>query len=273
MPHLLTLPQEIRDIVYEYIFALVDPPTERSPVTSGRPRKQIHGDSSDPNVEFGERCNQYPLMPLPISSTSLLLTNRQLKAEVTFFMQSLEKTHALVYQLDCLILHEQYLYPTWLSIPYLSESIASVQVTFRVEGKCSPARRSAWRAGDGGPSYLGVGYLVWSLFALLRRFLIRGPHFLGPCLSTSNRKLCVREILLNVVMPEIPSHKDGWAEEEIVALHISSHLGYLLGNSKYTAGYRDIVYEHVGLIRVLLDGKELRAWNLKGDCEGTVTTP
>ncbi len=220
-----------------------------------------------------EHCNQYPPAPLPISSTSLLLTNHQINADVAVLITRQEKAQTLVYKLDCLILAESDIYPTWLSIPCLSESIETIQVNIRVVSHCGDDSFDQWYSCNG---------MIWSLYTLLRRFLLRGPDFLGPSLSTRNKSINVGEIVLNIVTPAAtdvterakqeytePTEADqadlAWRHHEApmaAAEAISSYLEYLLGDGRWTAEYRNIVYQRVRVIRFLLDGREQKTWHL-----------
>lgn len=85
------------------------------------------------------------------------------------------------YELDCEIVDENKIFPTWLHIPPIHPKrgvpISCVHVTFRFSGhRPDPEvdeQRETWSHGCGGP-----GRMIRSLQALLNRFLKWGPDFL-----------------------------------------------------------------------------------------------
>lgn len=269
MPKFLDLSRELRDIIYTAVLGSeLSPPS--SPAESGD-RKRTSGRGGLDEEAF-EYCNMYSLQPVPVSSSALLRTNRQIHTELAEIISRVKKSKTLRYKLDCLMLDERLIYPTWLSVPALSSSVASVEVDFRLFGDCN-GKRSGWAGGDGAPSVI-----IWSLFALLKRFLLRGPDFLSP--PKPGRKIKIGVLVLNVITPsplsakgfiprEVPSHqrlhrgrRKGMIDPEVVPGEMESHMGYLLDGSKDMAPYAGIVYNRVRIIRFCLDGDERKVWDL-----------
>ncbi|KAI9723346.1 MAG: hypothetical protein M1812_001230 [Candelaria pacifica] len=264
MTTLLTIPQELRDEIYTLVLSATLPlPSAASFAT---PRevyeqnfRQIRGGS----------CNRYTLLSLLINSTALLLINRQINNEVSSLISREKKAQKLVYLLDCVILNEKCIYPTWLSIPFLSDFIGKVYVDFRIDGRCEDYHGSAWTGGDGGP-----GDMVYSLFDLLQRFLERGPHFVGP---QRQNKINVREFILNVVEwpQEVLASTDHDNEEHVaqrgwrrwrnrpadVAHQIRLWVCLLGSRSQSPEKYH--INERVDRIKVLLDGNVVNVVNYK----------
>ncbi|KAI9872677.1 MAG: hypothetical protein M1830_001308, partial [Pleopsidium flavum] len=78
MPNFLALSRELRDIIYTAVLDS-EPSPPPSPAESGD-RKQTSGRESD--KEPFDYCNMYPLHTVPISSSALLLTNRQIHPRI-----------------------------------------------------------------------------------------------------------------------------------------------------------------------------------------------
>jgi hypothetical protein len=105
-----------------------------------------------------------------------------------------------------------------------------------------------------------------SLFALLYRFLERGPDFLSP--FKTRQKTEVEVFTLNVVTPPEPtegfipndwntneSRRTGVIHPDMVLRYIERYLDYPVPRTRYTEKDADIVYGGVRRIKLMLDGK------------------
>ncbi|KAH9476918.1 hypothetical protein JR316_0010834 [Psilocybe cubensis] len=116
----------------------------------------------------------------------LLLCNRQINTEVLALMELLTSTSHdwMCYELDCEIVDEVKIVPTWVHIPPIhpkhGATISCVYVTFRLSGQRrfldpeTAGRVEFWSHGNGGPSRI-----IRGLEAILTRFLKWGPNFLN----------------------------------------------------------------------------------------------
>ena len=264
MVTILELPREIRDLIYMAVFnSELSPPA--SPAECRHDRNQISSEYG-PSEYFGEHCNHYPMEPVSISCSGLLLTCRQVRAEVLDVIARLKVQNQLQYKIDCIIEDEKFFCPTWLSVPVVSFDIDTVEVNFRIFGQRNG--RCGFTPGDGGPSFL-----IWSLFALLNRFLERGPNFLSP--FKSRQKINVKLITLNIVTPTEPtegfipedwqrsySRTTGVIHPKTVLRSIQSELNSLLQKTRYTTKYATTVYNGVHRVKLMLDGEIKMEWDL-----------
>lgn len=140
--------------------------------------------------------NQYPAH-IPISPiSSLQLTCRQMNEEAQDAVLRSKRKGSLPFELDIMMLDEMELYPTWLSIPAVTECIPKLNVEFRLFGNVE-GKKSACLGGDGAPPIM-----VWSLFTLMERFLLRGPDLLSPIKQT--RKITDEELSIDLQTPLKP---------------------------------------------------------------------
>lgn len=100
-------------------------------------------------------------------SIPTLLVNRQLRDETLAAIDILPSKYT--YDLDILLVDGKFLYPTWLSIPALTNVVDRLHTSIRID--LTAARQyQGFRLGCGGPPIL-----VWSFLAILNRFLSVGP--------------------------------------------------------------------------------------------------
>lgn len=251
---------EIRDLIYLALLTSEDP-TPTSPSETLLDRKT----TSEIDSPYLESCTRYPQALLPASTSSLLLTCRQIHDETLTAIANFKSKSGLLYILDCMIEDEQRIYPTWLLIPAVASDIDRVDVNFRLFGT-RKGHSSAFISSDVGPSPL-----MWSLLSLLYRFLDCGPDFM--CQSTIGRKVTIGTIVLNVNSPAEPAGGfipvpncfnagvDGLMHPEGVVSILHAELNILLDNSS-VARYADVVYEQVRRVVLALDGKTRAEWDL-----------
>ncbi len=276
MASLLTIPQELRDSIYTFAItsALPAPPTT-SYGTHKQTSKAIRAKSRS-TIQCG-------LTPLPWSCNALQLTNLQISTEVSAWLIRQKKAHALAYSLDCVILNEQHIFPTWLSLPYLSTSIGTVNVNLRIAGRSKGGyETSVWRHGDGGHSEM-----MNCLWRLVCCFIAYGPVFTGPystALSTqmlqTDNNFSVGEVVINVeswskdVMErdELENDLANWGQRknrgrpEWIAHQILDHVGHLAYNldptHKTTKAYRESIDGRIGTFTVLFNGSGIGSASL-----------
>ncbi|KAL8832456.1 MAG: hypothetical protein Q9170_004867 [Blastenia crenularia] len=260
----LNLSRELRDIIYEILLL-----SQRAPPSSPEYRGARKQPSSA-DAELLESCNRYPAEDLINPTVSLQLTCRQVSEEIHDATLRLEKSKGLTHKLDVMMLNEDTMYPTWLSFPGLTDRIVKLDVEFRLfcDREIDPFT-SEWKGGDGGPSLM-----IWSLFTLMRRFLLRGPCFLSPV--KRNRKIMVEELSINIQTPSVPppngffgEHSwQAWMDREnhlhpkrIVGM-MTSEMSHLLRRTRYTVRYATLIFERIKRITFSLDGEEQQSWDL-----------
>ncbi|KAL8770767.1 MAG: hypothetical protein Q9209_003634 [Squamulea sp. 1 TL-2023] len=261
---LLMLTRELRDNIYDTLL-LSSRAAPSSPKNSGLRKRPGEDDQ-----ECFESCNLYQADNLESSTSSLQLTSRQVYNEVTEAIARLQRLTKLPYKLDCMLVDEVELLPTWLSFPAFVSEIPKLEVDFRLFGDVE-GKQSAWTGGCGGPPVM-----VWCLFYLMKRFLLRGPDFLSMVKQT--KRIMVNELSINVLTPAlilpngfivekygpfIRGRRKGLMSPETLLSLMADMMGYLLGRSRYTASYATLVFERVQRITFHLDGKERRKWDLR----------
>lgn len=261
----MDLTRELRDHVYGFLLQ-----SSRTPPISpehGGARKYPNEDDE----EILETCNRYPAEDLESTGTSLQLTCRQVHDEVQEAISRLKRSKSLPYRLDLMMLDETMLYPTWLAFPALVDEIPRLEVGFRLFGDVE-GKQSAMKGGCGGPPLL-----IWSLFKLMERFLLRGPDFLAPREPTRYQRM--EELVVNVVTPSLPP-PNGYADDSTpfygfhrgirkglihprdMMCFLIDHMDFLLRRSKYTAPYARLAFERVKRMTFSLDGAVKKSWDL-----------
>lgn len=269
MPQFLGLPLEIRDYIYT---ADLDPPNSimppSSPLEAGERKRGAN--RRLPCGGYFENCNMYSLQPLSKCRSALLLANHQIHAEFTAVIERQKRLGKLCYKLDCMIVDQELIYPTWLSVSALSSRLNRVEVDIRIVGTGDKSKRSKWHHGHEGPSPL-----VWSLFALINRFLTRGPDFLAP-ISPQEQQIRIGELAINVISP-LPVCLNGFAtndesdydDAKEVLARMNAHMFLLINKISLTEWEGQIMYDRVEVIRFRLNGidqmiYELRTMQTKG---------
>ncbi|KAL8718566.1 MAG: hypothetical protein Q9225_004313 [Loekoesia sp. 1 TL-2023] len=192
--HLLSLPPEVRDQIYDAILDLDAPPTDPKYVGY----KQI---------EKGFTCRLHlPTRAPQASSATLLSCNRQLHNELSQAISrracSASKT-GLTYSLDLLVEgadrrkdEYEHLSPTWTKMPALPIKYAkSIHVNFKVQNYPGLI---FWGAG-------GPGQTTQSLMNLLSRFFAYGPTFDEDSTIPTPPDF-VEELIIEVLLVEDPQN-------------------------------------------------------------------
>jgi hypothetical protein len=262
MATFLTLPQELRDkILTLAIKAPLSPPQPPGP-------NEDHPSFLDNYTSFHDRINAIPT----------LLVNKQLHRETKAVIDRLPNKHS--YDLDILVVNEEELWPTWLSVPALTSQVEKVRATFRwigISNKSDQGQRG-FQGGDRGPSII-----TWSFYDLLTRFILGlqewQTHFAGKFLKHS---MSIKLLELDFRSPDLPteliapdvdyrsllhlreeSGVDYLMNPAFLATFIEIHLRRLLSTRIATFG--SLFYERIGTIKFYLDGelrKELDVGNL-----------
>lgn len=130
LSHLLQLPRELRDLVWEQsLLAAHPPPAITSPVDIAAAYRQYDS--------WGEEAIHYP-RTTRINSTALLCCNRQIHAEVRAAIERLRAQRRLACSLRMLLRNEKHLFLDWLCVPALSAHYDTVHISFKIVGKPQP---------------------------------------------------------------------------------------------------------------------------------------
>ncbi|KAL4949062.1 hypothetical protein BDW69DRAFT_203099 [Aspergillus filifer] len=158
----LDLPAEIRALVIEHaLFDSRDPP--RYPTLENRVQL-----SDIRHLAWRARPHYENFKThSPSNCLALLLIYPQISTETRTMMNLQKKTN---YHLDISVLDDNEVFPTWLSVPFLTTRINKLFVDVRLFGNIISPHVS-WRLrGDGGHAQY-----EWDFLALLERFLRYGP--------------------------------------------------------------------------------------------------
>jgi hypothetical protein len=286
---LLTLPPEVRDLIYETVLT-TSLPRPQNPTDRGRlqrlnsVKRKLHGCAA-----------WYPIKPVPNPAGSLLSTCRQIRHEIIGLFSRFEKTRYQNsrYELDIIILAEQTLYPTWLLVPLVpSELTSQVWADIRIAGSLP---RSSYYCSWQGSDY-GIPSFVWGLFIILNQFLSFGATFSDEDLGLVNNEPAplehsvhlrprsqpikqLRLLVLNVVTPTeaemegkpfIPADTrlvfrnavEGVTHPQLPSDFLEDFVSKVVYRGVYSAEYFQLVYERVKVIKLCLDGEERCSWNV-----------
>lgn len=253
---IISLPREIRDAII-------------TTTLSDHGSLIVPHQRGDGALYFAESCNMYPIAPYRYCP--LLNSNRQLRAETLEAFSLLSGNAALTCKLKCIIEREHMIYSTWQNLPLIStNSIPTVDVDFlamyscedpkHFRGEAQHCMRSSWNWGCGGP-----GAMIWSLCALLTRFLERGPNFTARLTTLDGKKrdgVHVGTLALNVVTTEFFESLDRFGETFNLLERLEEAVELLLFNS-HARDLAQIAFERISNITLSLDGTVAKGWDLK----------
>ncbi|MCJ1431505.1 hypothetical protein MMC27_000858 [Xylographa pallens] len=278
MPSLLDIPPELRFQIIGLVLCNSRTPPQ-DPATASHNRIQLH-DIEYASWNHGPEHTLYEMNGCTPNSLSLLLTNRQLWAETQSALQAFSAKQS--YSLDVMLVNEQELWPTWVSVPALWTRLDSVIASFRICNTKDSQGRSQVVLGNGGPSPI-----VWCFYSLMERFLTYGP--VGQRrLGCQDRNITVKSITLDIVSsPDVkaamtewgPNYSDwylnpitnvegaDWAlsiimQTEWFVEYLHEFITPLLRMSYHTARYAMILYERIGTIRLCADGELMKEYDL-----------
>lgn len=285
----MDLPQEIRAIIFEEVIN-----GHRVPPTS--PSKSNMVDIMD--MEY--KANMGPFRPYyeqrdthsPSNSLPLLLTSRQVSIETQSALNRMKRT---TYVLGISVLNDRDLFSTWISVPRLTTRLSTLHVDMRLFGHIITSEEGRGQMGCGGR----YGF-HWSFYALLERFLRYGPVGAkkGRCNSYGDpsyedRQISVENLVLDFhpAETELPYPPDDigytewldkhdgrlWIDEETdmspaykprpewLLRYLRYWLEYITDMSYHTAYYGAFVYEKIGTISMLVDGRLETTIDLAGE--------
>lgn len=269
----LNLSRELRDLIYAQFFDSTPPQTEDEVKDTQTTLDWLYGNMG--------RCPISGTPPFQVTTTPLLLVNRQIHSEFTQTIARSRKKWGLRYKLDCLILREEEIHLTWLCVPALSPYVPVLEVGIRLYGDIPHRWYSAWEEGDGISCRIAQ-----SLYSVLTRFLERGPGFGKP---NPPNGVAVGVLVLDVLTPLslnlgylVPGEgplQDGEEEDphiqrledfrtspERAAGKLEHGIVKLLGFWRSDA---ELIYKRVGVISICLDGKERKAFDLRAMALGS----
>ncbi|OQE44911.1 hypothetical protein PENCOP_c002G07083 [Penicillium coprophilum] len=288
MPSLMELPQEIRAMIFEEALnAHRTPPVRPSTLNMVFLLDMRYKAYLRYLVPFHERRDSHS----PSNDLPLLLTSRQVFEETKSTLNRMERT---TYFLDISVLDDQYLFSSWISVPKLTTCLSTLHVDVRLFGRILTAEEGRRQLGSGGR----WGF-HWCFYALLERFLQYGP--VGekkPCwddkgrLYYESRRISVENLILDFqsAETELPfppddvefeawhaKHQgytvDGQIEHSLeyktrpewLLLDLTDWLEIIIRISTGTKKWGKIIYERIGSIFMLVDGRLHTTIDLAGE--------
>jgi hypothetical protein len=186
---LLSLPQELRDLIIEYTISTA----ALAPTTLDKETATEQYDDLDYMSRIGGRGVFYPAKKYHTSPFALLLVNHQLHDETKGTLDRLSSSGGNKYSMDIILSDEEFLYPTWTFIPPLVQKIDSFAVNFRIIGVGGNDTNGFMDAGG------STGSAVWRLYSVLERFLRCGAS--KPRDASEDRGLRLKQLAINVETP------------------------------------------------------------------------
>ena len=269
-------------------------PTMTSPDVSPRDaqRKELEV-SSQPWSHLVKYLQLQQSSLCPINSVSLQLINRQLHIETLAIQQRQQPS----YVLDVAIVNELKLWPTWISVPFLTRRVDEVYVSFRTvtTTKLGWTRKTNRWLGGGTPP------LAWGFYSMLCLFLTQGPAMYHQKVkrkkesddhSDLDRRISIRTLNLDVLTPTDvgglspnlaigpPDWKSYSTSQNINRLRnlrsdsadtnyiihpemivdcLTGQINLLLNSP---TGLGRILYERIRTILIMLDGEVRQEWDL-----------
>jgi hypothetical protein len=289
MSSLMKLPRELRDQICNLVLTAEN---ERPGITESFDdliEGRVH--YKKPKLEAICKVVLYLPRAAKNNSLSLLLVNRQLHAETLANLNIIAKRAA--YSLDIVILDEILLLPTWLSVPVITTSLHTVNVTFRISGSYNArqefdlemnrngpyakwGRYKGFQTGDGGPPAMS-----WQVYAVLERFIKVGPASEVRDTNT-NKGFTAKCMKIDFQTPVgIPHERMGpplsghgsfggrknapgrVLDSGYLADYVAKDLSCMLTFSEGTwFSCGKILYDHLDELVLYKDGNEFRRWDI-----------
>jgi hypothetical protein len=287
---LTTVPRELRDQILEYVIQAHqnEPPALEQTFEELTQRREILS-----NPRLGSWCHTVLNIPESVTAntTSLLLVNRQLYTET---LANIKRLHVHAYKLDVVILDEILPLLTWLHVPLISTRLDRVDVNFRISG-CYDRNKEGRRGRkeedfsvglyDRYPHYKGFSIgcgagpaMGWQIYSIFERFIKAGPR--GEIENElENCHMVVKTLHVNIETPQDvdpalfgpprSSHHGRQIPDASVlnprylARFIEQDIDGLLksGDSEWFS-YGKLLYEHVDVVVMSLDGKESATFDI-----------
>ncbi|PTU20629.1 hypothetical protein P175DRAFT_0531969 [Aspergillus ochraceoroseus IBT 24754] len=276
MSRFLDIPLELRElIIARVLYSSTDPPSTALELNG----QEYYDLNYSAWVSSGTHV-YYTQQDMPSSSKclSLLLTNRQLSTETRAVLER----RKLDYIVDISVKNELDLFLTWQSVPCLSTHISTLYTNVRLFGPIIDSRTIQGQLGDGGRR----GF-HWSFYAALERFLRYGPvgyrkdlqEFEGRNMLIDTLVMDFQSADLELTFPpdnvtfrhwsDRHNGSDRWRNSGEISKTLSSYkprpewlCNYLHGwiDSLLTMSYHVSLfgmplYEHIGSIQMLVDGR------------------
>lgn len=302
MFRLLDLPSELRSLIIEY--ALLVPQTPPQGPWNGRKDRISPEDVQYKSWSIGPKNVFYKSdesSNLPVCR--LLLLNHQIHDETISIVRRMTRVS---YHVDVMAIHEFELWPTWLSVPAIRTHVDEVRMDLRIFGHCLDRMASLRYRCDSGP-YI----FEWCFYAMLERFLIYGPLNRGKAKADEkSRTVFIKTLVIDftahpdetyrLASPDLGA-QDHWRwicanvmrrphqlgydfadmmpRPEWVASHLSGSISSLLRMGYHELYYGGVLYEHIGTIRILVEGTLYETFDLakklaslRFDCDQSVFT-
>ncbi|KGO69841.1 hypothetical protein PITC_043040 [Penicillium italicum] len=293
----LNLPFELRARIIEHVlYTPLSPPL--IPLQSERikdnDRRSMVWVNSDGITYYNQQSKPSPLNCLP-----LLLINHQILTETRVILER----RKVNYILDISVKNDLHLSLTWLSVPCLTTHISTLRANVRLFGHIIDKRTIQSQLGDGGR--LGFHWSFYAALEQFLRYgpvreLNRGKE---DELSESHRptkKYKDREVMIDTLVldfqsaefgisfpPDDVTYKVWWnrhwgidrqdrsetsetlsshkTRPEWLCKYLEGWICGLLDMSYHTSKFGQPLYEHIGTIRMLVDGQlhcelDLAAW-------------
>lgn len=270
----LGLPGELRDHVLSLVISMP------SKAPAGYATEQDRVDLMDPDeftmsvVSYRPRMNRTDWIPT-------LLVNHQLCKETL----ALIDIHPLkyTYLLDIMVVNGICLYPTWMSVPTLTNIVDKVHTSIRIDPTAAKEYHG-FTLGCGGPPTL-----TWSFHNILERFVNVGP-VVNP--EKSSGAFAIKVLDIDIITPDVPesafisaekwkdvirprSRKEHLAKSEItdseymvspatLAEFLQYYMDFLIGrwDSKYDFKHCWFLFERIGIMRLTIDGESYCEWDM-----------
>jgi len=282
MPSLLRLPQELRDLIIEFV--VTSRGTAPTKIDTLRPTEE-HDDLNYVSRISG-RGVFYSTQRHRTSPVALLLVNHQIHDETKGTLKRLSSSNGNKYTLDVILLNEALLFPSWTSVPPLHQNVDTLSVTFRIFGFGGSAFNDFMDLdGSTGPA-------VWRFYSLLERFLRCGAtRSRSP---NEDREFHLQILDLNVEMPadidksriapadltpdNLPKYRRDHSPHDMV-MHPATLAKFIyiwvqgilmLSDPIYASPgtpipkYAKLFFDRVGKIRISVDGKRKFEIDVKG---------
>ncbi|PYH86692.1 hypothetical protein BO82DRAFT_349866 [Aspergillus uvarum CBS 121591] len=291
MSRLLNIPIELRKLIIDHVlYTSLSPPVAPLSLDGAEYRDMSYKAwvSGGGGIYYTQKSK--------LSSSdclALLLTNRQLSTETLDILEHRKVDYAL----DISVQDDLKLFLTWLSVPRLTTHVSTLYAHVRLFGHTIEQHIARRQVGDGGR----LGF-HWSFYAALERFLRYGPvgekKRKGEEADTKNfqdRGIAIETLVLDfrsaelelAFPPEDVSYKHWWfwhcgrdirsrnagleplssykTRPEWLCKYLKQEIGGLLHMSYYTARYGELLYEHIGTIRMLVDGQLVHEFDLAAE--------
>ena len=229
----LTLPQELRDLIFKYALTEDRISLEDGTACHDRRIKQLRTERWEWTVAYASNA--------PISaSVSLMRCNQQLHLEMKEYLQNGDESSTSLAKLTTLMAYPS-LVPTWTHIPAPPEKIDMLDILVKVDYMYHPALMSL------GPH----NAILTTIFEMLKRYIHRGPHLAKPTPLVQPLELKTVRI---TVAPPVPfeemTYVYGWLAQQLKGLY--DQFKALMRRF----GRSGIVFGSIGAFELRLEGQD-----------------